>query len=92
MPWRRLALHALGGTATIVAWGYLVWLAVDFGASARGGTTSAWLFLALATVGAMACMFIALLIGAATLRALRATSSDGGDDPPRPQGGRRRAS
>lgn len=85
-------MHALGLTATIVAWGYLVWLAVDFGATARAGTSTAWWLLALATVGAIACMFIGLLVGASVLRLLRVTTPAPQDgDPPRPAGGRRRA-
>ena len=47
-------LLALGITASVVAWGYLVYLAIDFGTSARDGDSRGWAFLALATVGAIA--------------------------------------
>jgi len=84
---RRLLLLAAGVTATIVAWGYLVWLAIDFGDQARHGQGSAWFFLALATIGATACMFLTLILGIRALRLLR------GLDPPAPRttppGGRR---
>lgn len=91
LPRRRLALHALAGTATVVVWGYLVWIAVDFGASARGGDTLAWLFLALATLGAIACLFAGLLLGASLLRILHVTTPEPAEDDARPTGGRRRA-
>ncbi|MDT9593681.1 hypothetical protein RDV89_11425 [Nocardioides zeae] len=91
-PRGRIALHALAITVTVVAWGYLAWLAVDFGATARRGEGIAWLFLALATLGAIACLFIGLLLGAAVLRLLNVTRDGPADDaPPRPAGGKRRA-
>jgi hypothetical protein len=71
-----IALLALATTLAVVAWGYLVYAAVDFGSDARGGESRAWGFLALAAVGAAACLFVALLLTARVLRALGA--------PPRP--------
>jgi len=76
LPRRRLLVLALGITLTLVAWGFLVWAAIDFGADARGGETLAWLFLALATLGATACLFVTLILGsklATTLRGEAAT-------------------
>lgn len=91
MPRRKLALYALAGTATVVAWGYLVWLAVDFGATARGGETTAWFFLALATIGAIACLFAGFMIGASALRLLHVTTPEDEAREPRSSGGKRRA-
>ena len=51
-------------TVTLVAWGVLVYAAIDFGGDARGGESTAWVFLGLATVGAAACLFVTLLLGA----------------------------
>lgn len=92
-----LLLLALGVTACIVAWGYLVWAAIDFGSTARGGDTTGWWFLALASVGAVACLFVGLMLVAAITRRLgitrgpeRKTPADP-DAPPRPIGGRRAA-
>ena len=95
-PARRLQpallLLALGVTACIVAWGYLVYAAIDFGSSARSGDSTAWWFLALASVGAVACLFIGLMLVAAITRRLGITGglspkpTDG--EPPRPVGGR----
>jgi len=71
LPRRRLLVLAVGIAVTVVAWGFLVWAAIDFGADARGGETLAWLFLALATLGATACLFVTLILGTklgATLR------------------------
>jgi ABC-type nickel/cobalt efflux system permease component RcnA len=68
-----LLLMALGITACIVAWGYLVVAAVDFGSTARSGDTTAWWFLALASVGAVACLFVGLMLVARVLRRLGIT-------------------
>ncbi|MDO9496728.1 MAG: hypothetical protein Q7J48_13570 [Nocardioides sp.] len=68
-----LLLLALGVTAAVVAWGYLVYAAIDFGAEARGGESQAWLFLGLASVGAVACLFLGLILIARLLRRLGIT-------------------
>jgi hypothetical protein len=80
---------ALGITASVVAWGYLVFLAIDFGTSARDGDAQAWFFLAVATLGAIACLFLALTLGTRLIARYRASS--GPPEPPRPPGGRRAA-
>jgi len=87
-PRRRLLALALGITATLVAWGFLVWAAIDFGAQARGGETPAWLFVGLATIGATACLLVTLILAAKVTATLR-----GGDAPSRSAvpGGRRAA-
>jgi hypothetical protein len=98
-----LLLLALGITGCIVAWGYLVYAAIDFGSTARGGDSTAWWFLALASVGAVACLFVGLLLVARALRRLGITStprprpgpveheSARPEGTPRPVGGRRAA-
>lgn len=53
---------AAGITAAIVAWGYLVWLAIDLGRQARTGDSAAWGLLAVACLGAVACLFVGLLL------------------------------
>lgn len=90
-------------TVAVVAWGYLVYAAIDFGSTARGGEERAWAFLALASVGAIACLFIGLMLIARLLRALGITApppprpprgsaeTPSSDEPPRPPGGRRAA-
>ena len=86
-------------TLCIVAWGYLVYAAIDFGTAARGGSgNSAWYFMALACLGAIACLFVGLLLVSRLMRALGITtapdSPDSPDDPPappRPVGGKRAA-
>jgi hypothetical protein len=79
---------ALGITATLVAWGFLVWAAIDFGGQARAGEPLAWAFLTLATVGAAACLFVTLILGGKVVDGLR------GGEPVQPRiavppGGRR---
>lgn len=71
LPRRRLLVLALGITLTLVAWGFLVWAAIDFGADARSGSTASWVFVALATVGATACLFLTLILGTKLLATLR---------------------
>jgi len=70
----RLFLLALGVTVAVLAWGYLVYAAVDFGTDARGGDTNAWWFLGLAAAGAVACLFVGLMLVVRLLRALGITS------------------
>ncbi|WP_160009504.1 hypothetical protein [Nocardioides sp. AX2bis] len=75
---------ALGVTLLVVAWGYLVFAAIDFGAEARGGRGEAWWFLALASMGAVACLFAGLMMVARILRLLAsapvAGTTPGADD------------
>jgi hypothetical protein len=71
----------------MVAWGYLVYLAIDFGTSARDGDSRGWWFLALATVGAIACLFLAMMLGTRLVARLRANAPP--PPPPAPPGGRR---
>ncbi|MDO9457261.1 hypothetical protein [Nocardioides sp.] len=85
---------ALGVTAAVVAWGYLVLAAIDFGTSARDGDETAWWFLAIAAVGAVLCLFLALVLVARIGRALgvtRAPTSDAPSAAPDEPGGRRAA-
>ena len=60
-PLRSVLLLA-AVTGTLVVWGLLVFAAIDFGGKARKGEPGNWWFLALATIGAMACMFLAILL------------------------------
>jgi len=88
----KLLVHAVGVTLCVVAWGYLVYAAIDFGASARGGEPRAWFFLGLASLGAVACLFVGLMLVARLLRMLGVTrGSDQPPAPPRPVGGKRAA-
>jgi hypothetical protein len=71
VPRGRLLILALGITATLVAWGFLVWEAINFGSQARDGQAPAWVFLGLATVGATACLFLTLILGSKVIGTLR---------------------
>ncbi|MFT4287742.1 hypothetical protein [Nocardioides sp.] len=96
-PRRRLrpglVLLALGITLALIAWGYLVWAAIDFGADGRGGDTRGWWLLGLAGIGAVACLFVALMLLARLSRALGLVGSPDREaaEPPRPRGGKRAA-
>jgi hypothetical protein len=87
---------AVGITLCVVAWGYLVKAAIDFGTTARGGESQAWTYLGLASLGAVACLFIGLMLVARIGRVLGWSSGSDSEKPerpagPRPVGGRRRA-
>lgn len=74
-------------TLAVVAWGYLVYAAIDFGAMARDGNPDAWWFLAVASLGAVACLFVGLILAARLLRRLGITSgpaTDGSAPPSAP--------
>ena len=71
-------------TLAVVAWGYLVYAAIDFGAMARDGNPDAWWFLAVAALGAMACLFVGLMLIARLLRRLGLTSDPGPAVPSEP--------
>lgn len=71
LPRRRLLTLLVGIAVTLVAWGFLVRAAIDFGTSARGGSSASWAFLVLATIGATACLFLTLILGTKLLATLR---------------------
>lgn len=83
---KRLLALTLGVTATLVAWGFLVWAAIDFGGKARDGESLGWLFLLLATLGATACLFVTMILTQKLLGTLRGEAPR----PPTP-GGKRAA-
>jgi len=76
---------ALAITACLIAWGYLVYLAIDFGTTARAGDSNAWAFLVLSSLGAVACLFAGLLFVSRLLRALGLSSHGDEDDSPAPE-------
>ena len=81
----------IGGVVlALAAWAYLVYAAVSFGSDARNGTGHDWILLALAAVGAMACLFTCLMLVARLARAL-GFSSPGRAAAGRRAGKRRRA-
>jgi hypothetical protein len=91
-PWAKLLPLALGVTLCVVAWGYLVYAAIDFGATARGGETRAWWFLTVASLGAVVCLFVGLLLVARLMRLVGVTKTEDAEPtPPRPIGGKRAA-
>ncbi len=91
--------YAGGITLCVIAWGYLVYMAIDFGGSARTGNAAAWLLLVLAALGAAACLFIGLMLIARLGNAMGLSGpssppqDDSSPDQPstRPAGGGRRA-
>jgi RsiW-degrading membrane proteinase PrsW (M82 family) len=90
-PRRTMFLLALVVTVTLVAWGVLVYAAIDFGREARSGEPTAWLFLVVTTLGAAAALFVTLILGARIMTIFRGRNEP--TPPPVPEhaaGGRRR--
>ena len=82
---RPALVLALAITACLIAWGYLVYLAIDFGTAARAGDSGAWALLGLSSLGAVACLFAGLLFVSRLLRALGLSSHGDDDDSPSPE-------
>ena len=80
-----LLLLSIGVTLCVVAWGYLVKAAIDFGATAREGDQEAWWFLGVASLGAVACLFVGLMLASRILRRLGITGSDSSEPTPAPR-------
>lgn len=85
--------YAAAITLLVVAWGYLVYVAIDFGSTARAGRSTAWWLLALASLGAVACLFIGLLLVTRLLKVLDSRPAGAPGEPAarRTPGGRRAA-
>jgi hypothetical protein len=66
----RPGLIGLGAASfvALVAWGALVWVAIHYGRSARGGDSGKWTYLAGASVGAVVCLFVSLWLVTLLLR------------------------
>lgn len=86
-----LLVLALGVTLAVVAWGYLVKAAIDFGTSARSGQSDAWWFLGLASLGAVACLFVGLMLVSRITRRLGITGRPDGPRSPSPEPSQPRA-
>ena len=52
----------------LVAWVFLVRAAITFGREARGGDGQAWVFLGIAALGGVACLFLSLMLVTVVLR------------------------
>jgi len=66
-------LTAFAVTAAILAWGYLVYTAIQHGQSWRAGDRDAWRIVAAAGIGAAGCLLIALMLIARCFRLMRAS-------------------
>jgi len=70
----HLGGHVLGIFVGGAVWWYLVRAAIDFGHVARAGTSSAWLFTAAASAGAMVCLLLVIVLCARVLVTLGVVS------------------
>ena len=85
-PLPSVVATLLGAVLSGVAWVYLVRAAIDFGRLARDGQSQAWLFTGAASLGAVVCLFLLLVLVTRALRALGIIS----DYKPRRAAARRR--
>lgn len=72
-----LALLLAGAAVAALAWFVLVRAAIDFGGEARDGESLAWLFLAAAALGAIACLALALVLASRAAAELGVTGRRG---------------
>lgn len=80
--WRPDVLaYAAGVTLAVVGWGFLVWFAIRSGTDARAGN-GGWLWLAVASLGAIVCLFAAMMLLARITRALGLTSGPPREEEP----------
>jgi uncharacterized BrkB/YihY/UPF0761 family membrane protein len=90
-----LLLLAVAITLCVLAWGYLVYAAIDFGSTARhGDDDAAWGYLAVAAIGAVACLFLGFMLVARFARAVGITARAEpkvARDAAAPKGGKRAA-
>ena len=88
-----LLLLAIGITLCVVAWGYLVYAAIDFGSTARhDGDSQAWWYLGIAAAGAVACLFLGFMLVVRLSRSIGLTQAPTPKvkrDPELPKGGKR---
>ena len=61
-PVLRLLALLVGVLASAAAWFVLVRAAIDFGTEARDGRGAAWAFTGLASVGAIGCLLLAMVL------------------------------
>ena len=87
VPRRRVLVLSLLVALTLVAWGALVFAAIAFGRDARSGQATAWTFLVVATLGAIACLLVTMILGGRLVSLVRTREVAS----PRPIGGRRAA-
>jgi hypothetical protein len=64
----RLVALGLAAFVALVGWAVLVWIAIHYGRSARGGESGKWAYLAAASVGAVVCLFACLWLLTVLLR------------------------
>lgn len=60
---RRLLSPLLGTLVAAAGWVLLVVVAIDFGGRGQDGDAVAWVFLALAALGAALCLVLAIFFG-----------------------------
>jgi hypothetical protein len=83
---RRIASYAVAAVLTALAWAVLVYFAIQLGPDVKDGEPRAWALIVVATIGAMACLFLSLVLAGRVLDTLRPAAPAG---PPPPPGGRR---
>lgn len=73
-------LLAVGVLLCMIAWAYLVYSTISFANSARQGESRAWVYFALAALGAVTCLFLGLSLGYRLLKSLSASRAEEGED------------
>ena len=61
-PFSELGVIVAGIALGAVAWFFLVRAAIEFGGRGKGGDSMAWAFMAVATLGAIVCLVLVLVL------------------------------
>jgi hypothetical protein len=90
-PGRGVARYALAAVLTALAWGVLVYYAIQLGPDVKDGEPRAWALMVVASVGAMACLFLSMILGGRVVEVLRSPTvlATEPEPPLTPPGGRR---
>lgn len=68
---RKIGTSIATVVVAVVAWGALVYFAIHLGSQAKAGEIAAWVLLVVATLGAVCCLFLAMLSGARAWELIR---------------------
>ncbi|MFT4262931.1 MAG: hypothetical protein QM572_06100, partial [Nocardioides sp.] len=82
---RRVIALAAGAAVAFTLWVYLVSSAIHFGSRARGGHAGDWWLMGAMTVGAIAALFVALMLGVQAARALGVLPAPAAEEPRPPR-------
>jgi len=67
----KVSTYALAVLLTALAWAVLVYYAIRLGPDAKAGEVRAWVLLVVATLGAIGCLFLSMMLGSRLVELVR---------------------